>query len=120
VITEVFRPVLPCDKNTTVGQEGCGEHELLAADQRLDRDVKVIFGLLGDKSAARAFVTAQITWITYRNEDCASQSDVYEGGTEQPVAYVYCLVADDSGRRQDLRGFFGELAQGLAKAPDFP
>jgi uncharacterized protein YecT (DUF1311 family) len=120
VITEVFRPVLPCDHNTTVGQEGCGEREVLAADRQLDADVKVIFHLLGDHAAAHDLVTAQTAWLAYRDEDCNSQSDVYQGGTEQPVAYVYCLAADDVSRRQDLKGFFGALTQGLAKAPEFP
>jgi uncharacterized protein YecT (DUF1311 family) len=120
VITEAFKPVLACNENTTIGQEGCGERQVLAADTRLDGDVRVIFTLLRDNAAARGFVTAETTWLTYRNEDCASQSDVYQGGSEQPVAYVYCLATDDASRRQDLRGFFEALAQGLAKVPKFP
>jgi uncharacterized protein YecT (DUF1311 family) len=120
VITEVFKPVLPCDEGTTVGQEGCGERQVLAADRRLNGDVKAIFGLLGDVAAARDFVTAETAWLTYRNQDCTSQSDVYQGGSEQPVAYVYCLAADDVSRRQDLKGFFEALTQGLAKVPKFP
>jgi uncharacterized protein YecT (DUF1311 family) len=120
VITEAFKPVLACDENTTIGQEGCGERQVIAVDTRLDGDVRVIFTLLRDNVAVRSFVTAETAWLTYRNEDCASQSDVYEGGTEQPVAYVYCLAADDASRRQDLKGFFQALAQGLAKVPKFP
>jgi uncharacterized protein YecT (DUF1311 family) len=119
VITEAFKPVLPCNQNTTIGQEGCGEHQVLVADKQLNADVKVIFGLLG-KDAARAFVTAQTTWTTYRTEDCTSQADIYQGGTELPVAYVYCLASDDSFRRQDLKGFFSGLTQGMANAPRFP
>lgn len=120
VIAEAFRPVLACDENTTIGQEGCGEHQVLAADKRLDGDVRVVFSLLTGTVAAESFVRAETTWLTYRDEDCTSQSDVYQGGSEQPVAYVYCLVADDMSRRQDLRGFFEALAQDRAKAPPFP
>ena len=119
VITEAFKPVLPCNQNTTVGQEGCGEHEVVAADKQLNADVKVIFDLL-DKAAGRAFVTVQTTWITYRTEDCTSQADIYQGGTELPVAYVYCLASDDSSRRQDLKAFFSGLTQGMANFPKFP
>jgi len=103
----------------TVGQEGCGEHEVLAADKQLNADVKVIVGLL-DKSTTRAFVKAQTTWITYRNEDCTSQADIYQGGTELPDAYVYCLARDDSSRRQDLKAFFTVPTQGLSNVPNFP
>jgi uncharacterized protein YecT (DUF1311 family) len=120
VITEAFKPVLACNENTTIGQEGCGERQVLAADKRLDGDVSVIFTLLRDNAAVRSFVTAETTWLTYRNEDCASQSDVYQGGSEQPVAEVYCLATDDVSRRQDLKGFLEALAQGLAKVPKFP
>ena len=119
VITEAFGPVLPCNQKTTVGQEGCGEHEVLAADKQLNADVKVIFDLLG-KAAGRAFVTAQTTWIAYRTEDCTSQADIYQGGTELPVAYVYCLASDDSSRRQDLKAFFTDLTQGMTNVPKFP
>jgi hypothetical protein len=56
VITEDFKPIIPCNRNTTAGQEGCGEHEVLAADKYLNADVKIILGLL-DKATYRAFVT---------------------------------------------------------------
>jgi uncharacterized protein YecT (DUF1311 family) len=119
VITEAFKPILPCNQNTTVGQEGCGEHEVVADDKQLNADVKAVFDLL-DKAADRAFVTAQTTWVTYRTEDCTSQADIYQGGSELPVAYVYCLASDDSSRRQDLKTFFSALTQGMANIPKFP
>ncbi len=121
VVTEPFKPVLPCDPNTTIGQEGCGERRLLSADTQLNADITVIFGLLHTTVARRDFVNAQAAWLAYRNADCKSQSDVYQGGTEQPVADVYCRAADVSSRRQDLKGFFHALTQDLGtKAPKFP
>jgi uncharacterized protein YecT (DUF1311 family) len=120
VITEDFKPVIACDPTTTAGQEGCGEHKVLAADAQLDADLKVIFDLLTGDAARRDFVTAQTAWLTFRNADCKSQSDAYQGGTEQPVAYIYCLAADDSTRRQELKGFYNVLTQGLDHAPKFP
>ncbi len=119
VVTEDFRPVLPCNQNTTIGQEGCGEHEVLVADKELNADVKIIFDLLG-KAPDRAFVTAQTTWATYRAEDCTSQADIYQGGTEMPVAYVYCLASDDMSRRGDLKAFFAAVTQGMVHVPKFP
>ena len=119
VVTEDFKPVLPCNQNTTIGQEGCGEREVLVADKELNADVKIIFDLLG-KASDRAFVTAQTTWATYRTEDCTSQADVYQGGTEMPVAYVYCLASDDTSRRADLKAFFAGLTQGMVHVPKFP
>jgi uncharacterized protein YecT (DUF1311 family) len=119
-ITERFKPVLPCDPSTTVGQEGCEERRVLTADKQLNADARVVFRLLSTDGARRDFVAAQSAWISYRAADCRSQSDAYEGGSEQPVAYASCLVADDSSRRQDLKGLFATLTQGGAKAPAFP
>jgi uncharacterized protein YecT (DUF1311 family) len=119
-ITENFKPVLPCNPNTTIGQEGCGEHQALAADKQLNADVKVIFDLLSTSSARQDFVRAQTAWAAYRTADCKSQSDTYQGGSEQPVAYVDCLAPDDSSRRADLKGFYGVLTQGRADVPKFP
>jgi uncharacterized protein YecT (DUF1311 family) len=119
VVTEDFKPVLPCNQNTTIGQEGCGEHEVLVADKELNADVKIIFDLLS-KASDGAFVTAQTTWATYRAEDCTSQADIYQGGTEMPVAYVYCLASDDTSRRADLKAFFAAVTQGLVHVPKFP
>ena len=120
VITEPFKPVLPCNRNTTIGMEGCGEHSVLTADRQLNADVKVVFNLLSSAGSRRDFVSAQTTWLTYRDADCRSQSDVYRGGTEAPVVYVLCLAADDKLRREEVKGFFAALTQGLGNAPTFP
>jgi uncharacterized protein YecT (DUF1311 family) len=121
VITEDFKPVIPCNSNTTAGQIGCGEHATLAADKELDADVRVIFNSFhGDDPSLGDFITAQKTWLTYRAADCKSQSDVYQGGTEQPVVLVNCLASDDRYRRQDLKAFYLLLTQGVARSPNFP
>ncbi len=119
-ITENFLPVLPCNPNTTVGQEGCEERRVLADDKRLTADMKAIFRLLGTSSSRRDFLSAQATWLTYRDQDCASQSDAYQGGTEQPVLYASCLASDDVSRRADLSSFYDVLTQGLGSKVAFP
>jgi uncharacterized protein YecT (DUF1311 family) len=120
IITENFSPVLPCNDNTTLGQEGCAEQKVVALDRQLNADVKVVFGLLADDAARRDFVAAQTAWIKYRSADCNSQSDVYQGGTEQPVVYGLCLASDDASRRLEIKGFFTELTQDRATVPRFP
>lgn len=119
VVVENFKPVLACNENTTVGQEGCQEHKVLRADKELNADIVLIFGLLG-ATAKRDFVTAQDAWVTYRHDDCVSQSDVYLGGTEQPVVYGTCLYTQDLARRQDLKGLYATLVQDRPKALKFP
>lgn len=119
VVVDNFKPVLACNPNTTVGQEGCAEHKVLSADKQLSADIRLIFGLLGAQGK-RDFINAQRSWAIYRHDDCLSQSDVYLGGTEQPVVYGTCLYADDLSRRQDLKGFYAVMVQDRASRPRFP
>jgi uncharacterized protein YecT (DUF1311 family) len=119
LVTETFGSPLPCDPNTTIGQEGCGERKVLAADKQLNADITVVFSLLGTGQAQRDFVTAERDWATFRRADCTGQSDVYLGGSEQPVVFVSCLASEDSLRRQDLKAFYQLFSQGLAHPPKF-
>ncbi|HTW07215.1 MAG TPA: lysozyme inhibitor LprI family protein [Acidimicrobiales bacterium] len=120
VVTETFgSSPLVCDPNTTVGMEGCGEHKVLADDRQLNADIRVIWARLTATGKAD-FAKAQADWLAYRRADCQSQSDLYQGGSEQPVAFVYCLASDDRSRHQDLAAFFAQLTQGESPRPSFP
>lgn len=120
VITEHFTR-LPCNKNTTIGMEGCAEGQLLRADQRLNQQVAIVFGLFRTKSQKLEFVKAEHAWFTYRGNDCQSLSDIYEGGTLAPVAFANCEVQDDLARSTDLHTFFEQLTQGNnTKIPPWP
>lgn len=100
--------------------EGCAEHKVLRDDAQLNADVRVVFRLLHGAAARRALVGAQRAWLIFRRADCASQSLVYQRGTEQPVAFASCLAEVDALRRSELQGFYGALTRGEAGAPRFP
>jgi len=119
LVTERLGSVLPCNQQTQIGLDGCAEKDVLAADKLLNADITVLWGLLGG-SGRSDLVAAQRSWVTYRSADCKSQSDVYRGGTAQPMEYVSCLAGDDASRRLDLKGFYDLLAQGLSSPPRFP
>ena len=38
----------------------------------------------------------------------------------QPMEYVFCLAGDNASRRQDLKGFYELLTQGMSSPPKFP
>jgi uncharacterized protein YecT (DUF1311 family) len=119
VIAEHFAS-LPCNQQTTVGMEGCGEREVLTADKRIDGEVGVLFKLLFNNAARQRLITAEAAWLTYRNADCLSQADIYEGGTQANVEYVACLVVEDKARSADLDLFYKGLVQGRDHPPHFP
>ena len=121
LISENFGTPPRCDPDTTVGQGACGERKVLAADRVLNADITVIFGLLAtSRPAQEDFISAENDWVKYRRADCRSQSDVYLGGTEQGVVYVYCLANEDTARRTDLKTMYKLFSQGLSHPPKFP
>jgi len=117
--TEPLSTALPCNQRTQLGLDGCADRKLLAADKLLNADIVVVWHLLGG-SARNDFVSAQDAWLKYRNADCKSQSDVYQGGTAQPMQYLLCLAEDDASRRLDLKGFYDLLTQDMSFPPKFP
>ena len=119
VVTEPTGPAPACNQQTQIGLDGCASKKVAAADKLLNADIKVVWGFL-QASARTDFVNAQAAWVKYRHADCTSQSDVYQGGSAQPMEYLLCLAGDDALRRQDLKGFYGLLTQDRSGAPKFP
>ena len=119
VIHEQFT-LLPCTQGTTLGMEGCAEHDLLRADTRIDKEVRLLFSLLFDNAARERLTKAQVTWMAFRQADCRSQSDVYEGGTQAAVEFGRCALSDDKARSGELHAFYLGLVQGRHNAPRFP
>jgi uncharacterized protein YecT (DUF1311 family) len=118
VVTEPTGPSA-CNQQTQLGLDGCASQKVAAADKVLNADIKVVWSFL-PPSARTDFVNAQATWVKYRHADCTSQSDVYQGGSAQPLEYLLCLAGDDALRRQDLKGFYRLLTQDRSPAPKFP
>ncbi len=85
VIAEPFT-VLACAQNSTIGMEGCEEHKLVGADKRIDREVRLLFTILPDSPARRRLAQAETARFAYRQADSRSRGDIYEGGSESPVA----------------------------------
>jgi uncharacterized protein YecT (DUF1311 family) len=92
LVAEPPGPAPVCNQQTQVGIDGCAYEKVIAADKMLNAEIKVIWALLGP-SARTDFVNAQAAWVKYRHADCSSQSDVYQGGTAQPMEYLFCLAA---------------------------
>jgi len=118
-VTERFKGSEPCDQQTQLGLDGCAATKVLAADRLLNSQIRVVWSVL-PSVGRRDFVNAQAAWARYRTADCESQSEVYAGGSAQPMAYLFCLAADDASRGQDLRGFFEVITQGMSPKPKFP
>ncbi|HET9059821.1 MAG TPA: lysozyme inhibitor LprI family protein [Acidimicrobiales bacterium] len=108
-----------CNQTSQLGMDGCAYLASVAADRRLDADVVVIWKL--ERGYQRTdLARAQKDWVTYRGADCASQTDIYRGGSIMPMVVGYCLAAEDRLRRQDLVTLYNTLTSGAPKQPRLP
>jgi uncharacterized protein YecT (DUF1311 family) len=100
-ISEAFT-LLPCNRNTTIGLEGCAEHQVAALDARIDVAQRHLFGVLRSSANQVQFELAASDWNNYRSSTCLSTADAYTGGSIEPVAYANCLVLIDRQRLAQL------------------
>jgi len=110
VIHEYFT-LLSCSPGTTIGLEGCSEHQLLMLDARIVASQRNIFSLLRSRAARGRFAIGTREWLLYRRSTCLVASDAYEGGTLAPVTYANCLVLVDHDRLDELATTLESYAQ---------
>jgi uncharacterized protein YecT (DUF1311 family) len=109
ILSEDFT-LLACNHSTTIGLEGCAEHQIVALDLQINNMRHRLFSSLMNTGGRRNFVNAELSWTAYRSSLCLSASSAYQGGTLAPVAYATCLVQSDQRHLSALR----ELAQQLS------
>jgi uncharacterized protein YecT (DUF1311 family) len=112
VIREKFT-LLPCPKHpkTTLDMEGCAEHAIVRADASINHAARTIFAGLQDDPARQRFIDAQTAWQAFRDADCASESDLFEGGTLASVVAANCSSDRTAERLKELRAFVKESQQ---------
>ena len=112
VIHESFT-LLPCPAHpqSTLDYEGCAEHRIVHLDGRIDVVSRAIFGRLFDDAARRRFIAASKAWLAYRQADCTSMSDRYEGGTLAGLLAANCTAGRSADRLTELEAFDRSLAQ---------
>jgi uncharacterized protein YecT (DUF1311 family) len=112
VIHEAFTP-LPCkgkpSSRTTIQQLGGAEQQILKTDKQIDALSASVFSRLHDDAARHRFIAGAKAWLAYRRADCASRSDIFEGGTQAPVVAAQCQSLRNLTRIKDLRTFKSDL-----------
>jgi uncharacterized protein YecT (DUF1311 family) len=118
VISEHFTK-LPCNHKNTLGLEGCAEGQLLSADRRIDKEVKLLFSLV-PKAQQKSLASAQKEFLAYRKSTCTAFSDVYRGGTFAPVEYALCEVRLDEVQSTTLHVYFRLANEGASRSLTWP
>ena len=109
VIHELFTllpcPSSPSTRDTTIGIEGCREHMIVASDGKIDALAKAIFVQLGDAASRRRLIAAEMAWFAYRQAFCASESDMFRGGSAAVDEFGGCAVSLNEQHVKDLTEF---------------
>lgn len=109
LLREVFT-LLPCDQVTTIGLEGCAEHQILHLDASINTLRRHLFSTLRTSVSQKDFVDAEIAWTAYRSSSCHSEADIYQGGTLAPVVFANCLARSDQRHLIALHEFAAQLS----------
>jgi len=96
----------------------CGHHpgttDMMAcldrAHQKADQDLNATYArimrfLTADERPS--LIEAQRQWLRYRDASCASERQLYGGGTALGPAYLACMEAETRHRAADLRTAYG-------------
>ena len=104
MIHESWTP-LPCPAHphTTVALEGCGERAVTESDHTIDRLAAAIFHLIDNTSDRKAFVSGELSWLSYRRNSCRAAASSSSGGSNEPVAFVLCEKRVNRQHIADLR-----------------
>lgn len=96
----------PCKAaGTGVDQTNCLNVAAKRADADLNGAYRRMIGILST-SDRQKLQNAERTWLIYRNQTCAAERDLYEGGTGGLAAYPACLEAVTRHRIGDLKTIY--------------
>jgi uncharacterized protein YecT (DUF1311 family) len=102
-------PQTQTDMNICAGESLRAADGDLNADYKMARDeMRLLDSYLdGDnKGAAKALLTAQRTWIKYRDAACEAEGFTVRGGSMEPMIIATCLERLTRQRSEDLRRLF--------------
>jgi uncharacterized protein YecT (DUF1311 family) len=106
VVKEGFTP-LPCGGSpahrSTIQQEGCAEHQILASDKTINALNVRVWGTLTKTPAKIGFIASNKSWLSYRSAFCTTAASAFLGGTQAPVVTAQCEAALDTEHITDLR-----------------
>lgn len=82
----------------------CAGKDFEKADAKLNADYKQIMARLkGNADATKLLVTAQRSWVAFRDAECLFQASAVSGGTIYPMIVAMCQT-DLTNERVKYRG----------------
>jgi uncharacterized protein YecT (DUF1311 family) len=125
-------PQNPCDARplSMLQMRECADSEYKAADAHLNRVYRKAMQYMNDdlsrakekgehdqisyeKAGIAGLKEAERAWLSYRDLQCKSAAQRYEGGTMAPLVYSNCLKTLTEQRIDDLKSVYEEGEQKL-------
>lgn len=105
--------LLPCPRKgrargTTLGIEGCYEHEIVRTDAKITARSRRIFAAL-TPAGRKAFARAERAWLAHRESFCTARASIYAGGSAQPLVFAACVVRMNRAHLDRLTEFQRDL-----------
>ncbi|MEG4282684.1 lysozyme inhibitor LprI family protein [Microcoleus sp. A006_D1] len=94
---------------TTLDMNVCSTQEFKAADTKLNQLYQQLLPKINTKQKQR-LVTAQRTWVKFRDETCDYEAGKFEGGTLAAPTYGYCKARVTKERIKDLEGYLEQAS----------
>ena len=89
---------------TTLDMNICSSQEFKAADIKLNQLYQQLLPQINTKQKQR-LITAQRTWVKFRDETCDYESGQFEGGSVAPSIYGYCRARVTKERVKDFERY---------------
>lgn len=107
-----------CANATTQGDMNqCAAQESKAADNELNSLYKQITTRLKDNPEAKQMlITAQRSWIGFRDAECSFSASGVEGGSVYPLIYSNCITALTKARVETFKTYL-ECKEGDLSCP---
>lgn len=107
------RPAVNCDSAyTTLELRICANDEFKEKTYRVNyylTEALEELEKMQNSKAGQLLFNSQVLWIEHRNEYCKVYWELYEGGSLQPVVFLYCLSALSEQREMELLNLVGNL-----------
>jgi len=103
---------IACDpEGPQQAMNACAIGDFEAADAALNAAYKRAMAVAKDMGVDTQLRAAQRAWIPYRDAACATDADIFEGGSLRPLILYTCLAALTQERTRHLIAFeqYGDL-----------
>ena len=101
-----------CDSASTYDMGGCSSYWFIAEDFTMNELFKQLMAGRKGKPQQKLLLSAQRSWLAFRDASCAFEASGYLGGTLAKVENLQCMTKTTESRNAQLREYASCSADG--------